>query len=356
MSNDVISKSWFCVFNNPEEHGYQGSPQDIVDRLCEEWTSEHPTRSGAWIYCISADGLKHVHMVLEDRKAMRFSVIKKSYAVGMHFEPTRGNKDQAEDYINKRGRFQEKGEQIVASTRCGEIKARQGQRADLDIVRQLIEAGNTPDEIFDTDISFRRFDSMIIADFRSFRKKQVGIERNVNVVWHVGKSGSGKSHTFIDLIKEKGRNSVYFMTDYENGGFDNYMCQPVLFMDEYRGQFPYSTLLSLLDCYVSEHHARYQNISTLWDEVHITSVYAPDEIFKRCVHDPETDSFDQLKRRINTIVYHWKSGDDFHQFALPMDQYTNVCDLAFSAAGSSHTFVPAPAPVSRMFEKKREVV
>ena len=36
MSKDLISKSWFCVFNNPEEHGYSGSPQEIVDKLTED--------------------------------------------------------------------------------------------------------------------------------------------------------------------------------------------------------------------------------------------------------------------------------------------------------------------------------
>lgn len=358
MGNDVVSKSWFCVFNNPEEHGYQGSAQEIVDRLCEEWTSEHPTRSGAWIYCISADGLKHVHMVLEDVKAMRFSVIKKSYALGMHFEPTRGNKEQAEDYINKRGRFEEKGEKIIALARYGEIKARQGQRADLEIIDQLISSGKTPDEIFEMNIAYRRFTDVIIAAFRAFRKRQLGFTRKVNVVWHVGESGSGKSYTFNTLIEEKGRNSIYFMTNYENGCFDSYMCEPILFMDEYRGQFPYSTLLTMLDCYVSEQHARYQNIFTLWNEVHITSVYAPDKIYRFNVQDEmerETDTFQQLKRRIDTIVYHWKDSSGFHQYSLPMEQYTNYQDLVFCAARSSGSFVTLPASVSSPFVK-REVV
>lgn len=29
--SDSISKSWFSVFNNPEEHGLTGTPEEICD-------------------------------------------------------------------------------------------------------------------------------------------------------------------------------------------------------------------------------------------------------------------------------------------------------------------------------------
>ena len=84
-----ISKSWFAVLNNPADHGYTGTPQEVCEKLRSEWLSVSDSRTGAWVYCVSAEGLHHVHMVLEDRVAMRFSKIKKSYAVGMHFEATK---------------------------------------------------------------------------------------------------------------------------------------------------------------------------------------------------------------------------------------------------------------------------
>ena len=71
--NDSVSRSWFAVFNNPEEHGYTGTPEEICNRLRDEWIGESTTRSGAWVYCISAEGLKHIHMVLEDSKPIRFT-------------------------------------------------------------------------------------------------------------------------------------------------------------------------------------------------------------------------------------------------------------------------------------------
>ena len=140
-----ISKSWFAVLNNPADHGYTGTPAEVCNRLREEWTANSSSRAGAWAYCISAEGLHHIHMVLEDKVSMRFSKIKKSYAVGMHFEATRGNKDQAEDYINKRGQFAEKGERVLYLCRAGEIKAAQGKRSDIEEIAAMLEEGKTPD-------------------------------------------------------------------------------------------------------------------------------------------------------------------------------------------------------------------
>ena len=105
MANNQVSKSWFAVLANPEDHGYSGTPQEICEKMCDEWLGNSSTRTGAWTYCISAGGLPHVHMVVEDEVAMRFSAVKKAYACGAHFEPTKGNKKQADDYINKSLRY-----------------------------------------------------------------------------------------------------------------------------------------------------------------------------------------------------------------------------------------------------------
>ena len=143
LSEEARARSWFAVFNNPDQHGYPGEPEEVCQRLKEEWCTS-PTRSGAWMYCVSADGLRHVHMVLEDVMTMRFSKIKSSYACGAHFEVTKGIKKQAEDYINKVGAWEEKGEVILAKVVGGEIRGTQGKRSDLAEIEDLLLAGNTP--------------------------------------------------------------------------------------------------------------------------------------------------------------------------------------------------------------------
>lgn len=351
QKKDTVSKSWFCVFNNPEEHGYNGTPVEIVERLREEWTSGSPTRTGAWLYCISAEGLKHVHMVLEDEKAMRFSAIKKGYAVGMHFAPTKGTKEQAEDYIRKRGKFEEKGEQIIAQTQHGEIKGAQGKRRDLEVLEELIELGYTPTQIYDLNIRYRNHANIVKSHYVRKRDKETPIMRDVTCYWHVGASGSGKSYNMKKIIEERGEDSLYLISDYENGCFDNYEAQQVLFLDEYRGQWKYSFLLTVLDRYKRQFHARFANIVGLWTEVHITSVKTPDMVYHALITDEserEIETFEQLKRRINFIVYHWKVDDNYYEYSMPMIEYKGYEDLVRRACSSQ--FYKLPQGVDTPFE------
>lgn len=321
---DTVSKSWFCVFNNPEEHGYSGTPEEIIERLKDEWIADNPSRTGAWIFCVSADGLNHVHMVLEDEKAMRFSAVKKSYAIGMHFEPTKGDKDQAEDYINKRGKWAEKGEKILASVKYGEIKGRQGQRRDIEVIEELIRQGKTPNEILEMSLNYTRYENMIKTAYFLKVRRETPIKQNVCTYWHYGCSGSGKSHTYIGLVEKYGRDKVYMVSDYENGFLDNYCSEPVLFLDEFRGHLKYTTLLTMLDGYTTEFHARYRNVLKVWNEVHITSVKTPYEIYKNLIDDDEErkiDTYEQLRRRINYMVYHWKDDFGYQHLQVPMSEY-----------------------------------
>ena len=329
--SELVSKSWFCVLNNPEEHGFSGSPQEIVDDIISLWIKDNPQRTCAVTYCISSDGLKHCHAVFEDTKALRFSAIKKVYP-SMHIEPTKGNKDEAEDYINKRGKYQEKGEIIVFSNRYGEIKVFQGQRRDFDIIEDLLSQGKTPNEIMDISFSFRRYEKYIRDAYYRARFKSTPIKRDVNVYWHVGSSGTGKSYTLTSLSDKYGEESIYLVNDYEHG-FDKYNGEPILFMDEFRGQMRHSLLLSLLDGYRCQVPCRYTNAVALWNEVHITSVLPPEDVYSKMVTEYNSlDTFDQLKRRIDIVVYHYFENGHFCTFELPMSEYTCYDDLVSLAS------------------------
>ena len=79
MENDVRARSWFCVFNNPENHGFSGSPEEIAEQMKDLWIADNPQRTCAVAYCISADGLHHCHAVFEDTKTMRFTAVQKLF-------------------------------------------------------------------------------------------------------------------------------------------------------------------------------------------------------------------------------------------------------------------------------------
>lgn len=341
MANDV-SKSWFCVFNNPHDHGYEGASETVCERICDEWMNDHPAGACAATYCISEKGLQHIHAVFEDAKSMRFSQIKKTFP-SMHIQPTKGSKEQAENYIEKKGKWAEDGEQVTYTARRGDIKGAQGQRRDLGVIQDLIDKGMTPDQIMDLNINWRRFDKMIRDAYFAKRIKETPFLRNVEVTWHVGDSGSGKTYSVMQLIEKVGEEQVYFISDYEHP-FDKYNGQKILFMDEFRGQIRFSTLLAILQGYRSQISARYSNIFALWEEVHISTILPPELVYKKLVSkdDEESDTIKQLYRRISKIVYHWTSAGAFNQFALSMEDYVSYPLLKQAALSDENGFMKVP--------------
>lgn len=323
------ARSWFCVLNSPQEVFGEISPAEMVNRAIEMWCEDKPQRSCAVNYEIGDTGNHHMHMVLEDPSKVRFSAIQKLFK-GIHIEQTRGNKEQAEDYINKRGSFAEKSHTVVVpAVMRGSIKANQGARKDLDVIQELLEQGKAPNEIMDISIYFRKYETLIRKQYFRLRVKNMPLSRSVKVYWHVGESGSGKSHTYTELCKALGADNVYLLTDYDNGGFDNYCAESVLFMDEFKGNMKFQVLLNYLDCYPVQVHCRYANAYALWDEVHITSVFPPELAYNFMVEESmrNKDKIVQLLRRINTIVYHYKENEEYKVFELPMEQYQNYEQL-----------------------------
>lgn len=302
--SDTMSKSWFITFNHPEEHGYTGTPEEILCKMRDEFIGESETRSGAWAYCISASGLHHVHMVLEDVKNMRFTAIKKIYG-SAHIEETKGSRKQAEDYIQKRGVFAEKGETVEFLVRHGEIKGRQGQRRDLEDIYKRLETGETPTEIFETTPTAYARKDVIRQMFYDIRSRNTPIVRKMNVIWHTGRSGSGKSYERVLLCDKYGEDSIYYLTAFNSGAFDLYNGEKILWIEDFRGEFKLQELLRLLDVYKAQVPARFNNVKALWEEVHITSVLTPQQCYQSACKD-EYDRIDQLLRRITSICYHFK--------------------------------------------------
>ena len=66
MENDVRARSWFCVLNNPADHGFSGTPDEIAEQMKERWITDNPQRTCAVAFCVSAEGLPHCHAVFED--------------------------------------------------------------------------------------------------------------------------------------------------------------------------------------------------------------------------------------------------------------------------------------------------
>lgn len=334
--SDTISRSWFAVFNNPEQHGYSGSPHEIVNRLKDEWIKDKPNRKGYWAYCVSSDGLKHVHMILEGSGAMRFSAVKKAYP-SAHLSPTKGNKKQVMAYINKEPPFDEKGEQVIESVSYGNIEGYkkyplQNTNDTLITIESLIEEGLTPTQIMSEDIRFREKESVIRKAYFAKRYKETPPLRKVKVIWHLGVSGSGKSYSYVELCEKHGDDKIYFFSDYSNkgvGGFDNYCGEPILFMDELKqNSLPFELLLMITQGYRTQIHCRYANCYALWNEVHITSIYSPEQIYISLVNslNRDVDTINQLLRRIDLYIYHYIENSEFKTIEVTGKEYKGLKD------------------------------
>lgn len=323
------SRSWFCVLNNPAKiFGEDTSPSDMVDMAINLWIKDKPQRTCAVNYEIGDNGTPHMHMVLEDPSKSRFTAVQKLFP-SIHIERTRGSKEQAEDYINKRGRFEEKGHTVVIpAVYHGSIKASQGIRNDLQIIEELIEQGKKPSEITSLSISFMKHETLIKKCFFQKRFSEIPLHRKVTVYWHVGDSGSGKTYSYIKLMKDHPED-VYLFNDYDGSGFDLYEGQSILFMDEFKGNIRFQLLLNLLDSYKIQLHCRYTNSYALWDEVHISSIYPPEEAYRFMVdiENQNKDPITQLLRRIDTIVYHYKNNDKYMTYSVSSTNYTDYQQL-----------------------------
>lgn len=351
---DFRCVSAFCVINNPryvitymhnqageiekDEDGkpkilsqepteyFSLTPQQICDSILNKWIAEGEEHTGAVLLCESAEGLEHLHCVFESKKVFRpLSVLKRLYPK-IHIEPTKGSKKDVEDYINKVGKFEEKGEKIIAKSQVGEIKGCQGKRNDLISlaeIRDLIYSGQTPKQIYRQFPQALKSKTAVEELFYLYRSDNTPTVRNVNVNWLFGGTGCGKSYTFKQLCDKNGEENVYLVSDYDNP-FDNYQGEPIVIFDEFRGRIPYSNFLGMLDCYKQQVKARYSNKVMLWTDVYITSPFLPFELYQSVrERDDKYDSLSQLIRRINKIIYCFKHEDNdstfYYKYDLPFD-------------------------------------
>lgn len=118
---DVVAKSFMATLIRPEEQGYTGTPDAVCDKLCREWTEGHASRSGVWAFCLTAEGVPHIHMVVQDKVAMRLSKLAESYAVGSHFEAVKSGYMAAEKYILQMEEQDEGAEKVLCIKQYGVI-------------------------------------------------------------------------------------------------------------------------------------------------------------------------------------------------------------------------------------------
>lgn len=248
--------------------------------------------------CLSAEGLYHIHDVVTFETAKRVNAVSKLFG-NCHVEEMRGTKEDAKAYINKEGKFEEKGEVVLAT--FGKIDAIQnncGRRTDLAKFDEvaLTDDFNLNDYILDhctneRDERYleRRYERILLRNAKQWR--------SVKVIYVEGKAGSGKTRIAMETYPTAFKADVSEKTSFP---FNGYKGEKVLILDELRpGVFTHVELMQILDGYKLNLNVKYGLIPAMWETVIITTAMPLDEWYKdRTDIAGQDNRREQFKRRI----------------------------------------------------------
>lgn len=348
-SYDRQSVQFILTLNNPIDYGYT---HEEIKKII------HQKFKHVIFYCmadeIAETGTPHTHLYIFLAKKKRWSAVQRAFP-HVHIETeVRGTPQQVVAYIKKESHKEKSHTKVEDSyEQWGELPAVLPTANKNEILLQiesLIAEDLKPEEIMSRSILFRQHESIIRKSFFARRYAGTPPKRDVKVYWHVGVSGSGKSYTYVKLCEQYGTDEVFITSDFTNkcsALMDGYQAEKILFIDELKqtqdgnGGIPYSMLLQMLQGYKVQLHARFSNVFSLYEEVHITSIFTPDEIYGSMVEqqNQKVDSLYQLMRRITKIIYHYKDEQGFHTFEMPPDEFTTYIDLKEKAQPENKDFV-----------------
>lgn len=343
---NMIKAGWSA--NNYLNHEW------LANALNDLWVNSGKGRTSAVAVCTSSTGLYHAHIAAYSEGATTFKAVKKIF-YDAHVEPQYGGKKELSAYLKKDGKYAEKGETVHYILNEENVADVQGKRSDLDEIQKMLDAGMTPEDVFSMGLYTLKYRAMIREYFFLKQKQATPLKREIKVIWHVGETGSGKSYSYITLAEQRGEKKIYFMTDYLNGGLDKYEGEEILFMDEFKGEISYGLLLIILGKYRAQIHCRFTNIVALWTEVHITSIYPPEEVYHLMVAPSQQprDSLQQLMGRITMLQFHYVENGQYKAYAMPSSEYKNYDDLKQRALCNNSGFIPLNAGTKAPFDKDK---
>ena len=141
------------------------------------------------------------------------------------------------------------------------------------------------------------------------------------VIYIYGASGLGKTRLAKTYARNKG--TPYYVTGSSRDPFQAYHNQETVIIDELRPDtFRYEDLLKIIDPYNFDVFlpSRYVDKALTAETLFITSPYSPKELYDNILHLKSIDSFEQLNRRLSTVIL--VEADKFYHMTYQPEQAT----------------------------------
>lgn len=201
-----------------------------------------------------------------------------------HVEVMRGSFEQAKEYCQKDGEFEEYGVAPLAG---------QGQRTDLIALKRSLDENINMRAVADEHFSpFLKYQRGINA-YRLLKAPMRNWQPSVIVYW--GRTGAGKTRAVMDNLVSPEDCYVH------PGGqwFDGYDSHPIVLFDDYGGsEFKLTYLLKLLDRYPMRVPVKGGFVSWVPHEIYITSNRGP-LLWYENAHEEHNSA---MQRRFTNVV------------------------------------------------------
>lgn len=298
----------------------------IYQSLADATTSEAIYIS----FCRSAEGLYHVHVVSSYKGTKRRTAVSKELG-NAHVEDMRGSKEEAVNYIEKRGKWEEKGEVILGTYgNKNAIKENKGQRNDiLGAFEELDKAVLSPEFNFNTYMLQHAYTPMleraVEKRYERLDKLESYKSRNINVIFVEGEGGSGKSEypyiregacvqnadgTFAttpsgQIIYNSNASKFFKATANKKTNFilDGYNGEEILILEELRpSTINYSLLFSFLEGKPCKVDIKGGRTYAKWHTVYICTAYPLDKWWTKASEDTEDEGLEKIRKQFDRRI------------------------------------------------------
>lgn len=262
--------------------------KDVV--LLEEWLTENCRYAMFGEEVCPETGRPHLQGWCYFENERSWNALKK-LGLGWHVEPTDKSFEANEKYC--RGLTKGKTPNEVVWVH-GEFPA-QGKRTDLIAIRDRILNGERVNEMVMEMPDTYHIYGRTMREMEDIAMQQVWRTEMTECLWLVGVTGAGKSHFALHDYT----NETHYIWKNDNGWQDGYRQQPIVVMNDFRGELPYNEFLQLVDKW--PYHVRRRNRPPMpftSKKVIVTSSLPPERVYRN--RDAE-DGIAQLLRRVKVV-------------------------------------------------------